>query len=135
MLPTSGGSSAAATPSVNVLTVPSPAATSPAATSTAATSTGLGEPPGAGTLSVSPATLDVASPGSASITLTASGGSVNWSVSEPPGLANKVVVAPGSGTLAAGKTTTVTVTVAGPGKPRVHLTFSPGGTTVTVVIS
>jgi len=40
-----------------------------------------------------------------------------------------------SGTLAAGETTTITVTVAGPGKPRVHLTFSPAGATVTVVIS
>jgi len=130
MLPTAGGSSAAATPSANVLAVPSPAATSPAAASTS-----LSEPPGAGTLSVSPATLDVASPGSASITLTASGGVVTWSVSEPPGLENKVVVAPMSGTLAAGETTTITVTVAGPGKPRVHLTFSPAGATVTVVIS
>ena len=59
---------------------------------------------------------------------------MNWSVSEPPGLEQKVVVAPMSGTLAAGETTTVSVTVEGPGKPRVHLTFSPGGTTVTVVI-
>jgi len=39
-----------------------------------------------------------------------------------------------SGTLAAGETATVTVTVQGPGKPRVHLTFSPSGATVTVVI-
>jgi len=60
---------------------------------------------------------------------------VTWSVSEPPGLEKKVVVAPMSGTLAADETTTVTVTVEGPGKPRVHLTFSPGGATVTVVIS
>ena len=44
-------------------------------------------------------------------------------------------MAPMSGTLEAGETTTVTVTVEGPGKPRVHLTFSPGGATVTVVIS
>lgn len=85
-------------------------------------------------LSVSPGMLDVAAPGGGSITLTASGGSVTWSVSEPLGLENKVVVAPMSGTLAAGETSTVSVTVEGPGKPRVHLTFSPGGTTVTVVI-
>jgi len=80
------------------------------------------------------ALVRAAAAGTGSITLTASGGSVTWSVSEPPGLANKVVVAPVSGTLAAGETATVTVTVAGPGKPRVHLTFSPGGATVTVVI-
>ena len=83
--------------------------------------------PGAGTLSVSPATLTVAPPASGSITLTASGGDVNWSISEPAGLEKKVVVAPMSGTLAAGQTTTVSVTVQGAGKPRVHLTFSPSG--------
>jgi hypothetical protein len=40
-----------------------------------------------------------------------------------------------SGTLAAGAMTTVSITVDGPGKMHVHLVFSPGGTTVTVVIS
>jgi hypothetical protein len=60
---------------------------------------------------------------------------VNWSVSEPAGLEKKVVVAPMSGTLAAGQSTTVSVTVQGAGKPRVHLTFIPGGAIVTVVIS
>ena len=98
-------------------------------------STSTSDAPGAGTLSVSPATLTVAPPASGSITLTASGGAVNWSVSEPAGLEKKVVVAPMSGTLAAGQTTTVSVTVQGPGKPRVHLTFVPGGAIVTVVIS
>jgi hypothetical protein len=39
-----------------------------------------------------------------------------------------------SGTLAAGQTTTITVTVEGPGKPKVHLTFSPGGAKVKVLI-
>ena len=59
---------------------------------------------------------------------------MSWSVSEPPGLEKKVTVAPMSGTLAAGETATLTVTAAGPGKPRVHLTFTPGGTVVTVVV-
>jgi len=111
----------------------SSAGTSPSAS--ASTSTSTSDSPGAGTLSVSPATLNVAPPASGSITLTASGGAVNWSVSEPPGLEKKVVVAPMSGTLAAGQTTTLTVTVQGSGKPRVHLTFSPSGAIVTVVIS
>jgi hypothetical protein len=39
-----------------------------------------------------------------------------------------------SGTLAADASTTVTVTMEGKGKPHVHLVFSPGGTTVTVVV-
>jgi hypothetical protein len=98
-------------------------------------STSTSDAPGAGTLSVSPATLTVTPPASGSIALTASGGAVNWSVSEPAGLEKKVVVAPMSGTLAAGESTTVSVTVRGPGKPRVHLRFSPSGAIVTVVIS
>jgi hypothetical protein len=40
-----------------------------------------------------------------------------------------------SGTLAAGQSTTVSVTVRGRGKPRVHLRFSPDGAIVTVLIS
>jgi RNA polymerase sigma factor (sigma-70 family) len=137
-LPTASGGSGAAGPAASVTATPSPASASSAAagpSTSTSTSTGTSDPPGAGTLSVSPATLDVTSPGTGTITLTASGGSVNWSVSEPPGLEKKVVVAPMSGTLTAGESTTVSVTVAGSGKPRVHLTFSPSGATVTVVIS
>jgi hypothetical protein len=44
------------------------------------------------------------------------------------------VVTPMSGTLAAGQTATISVTVPGQGKPRVHLRFTPGGAIVTVVI-
>jgi hypothetical protein len=84
---------------------------------------------------VSPATLVVNPPNSGTITLTASGGPVSWTVSEPAGLEKKVVVAPMSGTLAAGGTATITVTLEGSGKPTVHLTFSPGGAIVTVDIS
>ena len=89
-----------------------------------------------GTLTVSPAELDIAAPGSGTITLTASGGPVTWSVSVPPGKTKKddVVVAPTSGTLANGDTVVVTVTVDGATKPKVKLTFSPGGEKVTVVV-
>jgi hypothetical protein len=37
-----------------------------------------------------------------------------------------------SGTLAAGGSTTLTVTMVGKGKPTVHLVFSPGDTEVVV---
>jgi len=137
-LPMGSGSPGGATPPATMMAAPSPVNASPVAPGpnpSPGTSTSTGDAPGAGTLSVSPATLGVTPPGGGSITLTASGGSVTWSVSEPPGLEKKVIVAPMSGTLAAGETTTVTVTVEGPGRPRVHLTFSPGGATVTVVIS
>ena len=90
--------------------------------------------PAAGTLSVSPATIDVVPPAVGSITLTASGGPVDWTIQEPPGLTSKVIVSPMSGTLAAGATTTVSVTVSGPGKMHVHLVINPGGATVTVVV-
>ncbi len=136
---TSGASPAPASATGVPPSVPasaSPGGTGPGSTSPGSTSSGTATAaPGAGTLSVSPATLDVVPPASGTITLTASGGPVDWSVSEPPGLAQKVVVAPMSGTLAAGATATVSVTVNGPGKMHVHLVFSPGGLTVTVVIS
>jgi RNA polymerase sigma factor (sigma-70 family) len=117
-LPTTGGESP---------TTVAPTRTSPSATASTARLPG--------TLSVSPATLDVVPPASGTITLTASDGPVDWSVSEPPGLAKKVIVSPMSGALAAGATSAVSVTVDGPGKMHVHLVFSPGGSTVTVMIS
>ena len=136
VLPTASGSSGAQGPAAEVTAAPVPAgASSAAASPSVITSTSTSDTPGAGTLSVSPATLDITPPASGSITLTASGGAVSWSVSEPPGLEKKVVMAPMSGTLAAGQTATISVTVPGPGKPRVHLTFSPDGAIVTVVIS
>jgi RNA polymerase sigma factor (sigma-70 family) len=110
---------------------PAPASASASATTTASASA-TGSTMGAGTLNVSPATLTIASPGTGTITLTAAGGPVSWTVSEPPGMEKKVVVAPMSGSLPAGGTATITVTVNGPGKPTVHLTFSPGGSVVTV---
>ena len=118
---TTGGS---ASPSATAVTsTPAPASATVSATSAA------------GTLSVRPATLDVTPPATGTITLSASGGPVDWSVSEPPGLAKKVVVSPMSGTLAEDATTTVSVAADGKGKMHVHLVFSPGGTTVTVVVS
>ncbi len=104
---------------------PGPASATPTATASATT---------AGTLTVSPATLDLTPPATGTITLTASGGPVTWSVSEPPGMEKKVAVTPMSGTLAAGQTATLTVTAGGLGKPHVHLKFIPGGAVVTVVV-
>jgi hypothetical protein len=135
---TAGVSAGAGRPTAGVTAGVTAAPSSPGASS-AGTSPSAGtstsDAPGAGTLSVSPSTLTVTPPGGGTITLTASGGAVNWSVSEPAGLEKKVVVAPMSGTLAAGQTAAISVTVPGPGKPRVHLRFSPSGAIVTVVIS
>jgi RNA polymerase sigma factor (sigma-70 family) len=112
----------------------SPSATAVTSTSAPASAT-VSATSASGTLSVRPATLDVTPSATGTITLSASGGPVDWSVSEPPGLTKKVVVSPMSGTLADDATTTVSVAVDGPGKMHVHLVFSPGGTTVTVVVS
>ena len=62
-------------------------------------------PTTAGTLSVSPGELDITSPGSGTVTLTASGGPVDWSVSVPAGKTKKddIVVTPTSGTLEDGE--------------------------------
>src|SRR6185312_8002108 len=139
-LPAAIGSSRAGRPDAGVMAVSPSAGASGAGAGVSPSpspspSTSTSDAAGAGTLSVSPSTLDLAPPASGSITLTASGGTVNWPVSEPAGLGKKVVVAPMSGTLAAGQTAAISVTVPGPGKPRVHLRFTPGGAIVTVVIS
>ena len=84
----------------------------------------------------------------ASLTLTASGGPVSWSVTESAGLIGQLSVAPSSGRLQAGQSTTVSVNVSGgllglaAGVPRTgggvcvgcQLTINPGGIVVSVVI-
>jgi hypothetical protein len=131
-----GGTPGAGTPGSSPVAAPTPdPASSSASASASASVTASASATVAGTLTVSPATLEVDPPDSGTITLTASGGPVDWTVSEPPGLEKKVVVAPMSGSLPAGGTATITVTLQGSGKPTVHLTFSPGGATVTVDIN
>jgi hypothetical protein len=139
VLPTADGGAGTGHPIAGVTAAPSSAGAgtvtpSPSPSPSPSAGGSTSDTPGAGTLSVSPVTLNVAPSATGSITLTASGGDVNWSISEPPGLEKKVVVAPMSGALAAGQSTTVSVTTQGAGKPRVHLTFIPGGAIVTVVI-
>jgi hypothetical protein len=86
----------------------------------------------------------------ASLRLTASGGPVSWSITESSGLIGKLSVAPASGRLLAGQSTTVSVNVSG-GLPGLsaraaagtsgagvcvgcQLTVNPGGIVVSVVI-
>jgi RNA polymerase sigma factor (sigma-70 family) len=123
-------------PSASAMAEPTRTSTSTSTSASASASASMvaTTAPATGTLSVSPATIDVVPPAVGSITLTASGGPVDWTIREPPGLTSKVIVSPMSGTLAAGATTTVSVTVSGPGKMHVHLVINPGGATVTVVV-
>jgi hypothetical protein len=72
---------------------------------------------------------------SGSITLTANGGPVDWSISAPSGLLGGVSLSQSSGHLAAGQSITITVTATGVISTGQHLTISPGGQTVTVGVS
>jgi hypothetical protein len=103
-------------------------------------------PPPPGTLRVAPRAILVSALSGASLTLTASGGPVSWSVTESAGLIGQLSVAPSSGRLQAGQSTTVSVNVSGGllglAVPRTgggvcvgcHLTVNPGGIVVSVVI-
>ena len=90
--------------------------------------------PAAGTLSVSPGTVVLTPLLGSSITLTAEGGPVSWSVSEPASLLGELIVSPSSGTLAAGQSVTVSISVSGLASLDTTLTVNPGGHPVTVVL-
>jgi len=70
--------------------------------------------------------------GGVSITLTAAGGPVNWSIAVSGGRSQHVHVNPSSGTLAGGASVSVTVTVDHT-VTGASLTVSPGGTVFTIV--
>lgn len=89
----------------------------------------------AGTLSVSRSNIPLAVGGSGSFTLTANGGPVTWSISAPSQLLADVSLSQSSGTLEAGQSVTITVTVVGLAAIDEPLTISPGGQTVTVDIA
>ena len=101
---------------------------------------------------MSPTTIVVGLNGG-TLTLTASSGSVNWSLAESASLVGRVIVSPTSGTLASGQSATVTVSAgnllgglradalaggAGGGGAGAcvacTLTVNPGDITVTVVL-
>jgi len=144
--PAGGGPSPSARPSSHGPSPshsPSPSRTpSPPASSTTAPP----PPPPPGTLRVAPRTIVVSALSGASLTLTASGGPVSWSVTESSGLIGTLSVAPSSGRLQAGQSTTVSVNVSGGllglAVPRTgggvcvgcQLTVNPGGIVVSVVI-
>ena len=103
---------------------------------------------------MAPLTISLGPLSGGALTLTASGGPVDWSITESPGLIGELAVAPTSGHLLAGQSTTVGLrvsvaaggaavravpagaTLAGAGGVCVSctLTVNPGGITVTVLI-
>ena len=115
-----------------------PSSSSPAAPPTSSSPPPSSSPPvqapAAGTLSVSPGTVVLTPLLGSSITLTAEGGPVSWSVSEPASLLGELIVSPSSGTLAAGQSASVSISVSGLASLDTTLTVNPGGHPVTVVL-
>jgi hypothetical protein len=83
---------------------------------------------------VAPQTIVISALSGASLTLTASGGPVTWSITESSGLIGTLSVAPSSGRLLAGQSQTVSVNVSGGVCVGCQLTVNPGGIVVSVII-
>jgi RNA polymerase sigma factor (sigma-70 family) len=135
----SGSGASGSGPSGSATSATSPAGSSPGAATTApagtSSSAGTVNP---GTLTVSPATLDLAAvngTATGDLTITAHGGPVSYSVAVGSALAGKLSVAPSSGSLSAGQSVTVTVTSTSLLGLNGQLTVNPGGQSVTVLLS
>ncbi len=138
--PTGGASSSSpsAAPSSSSPVAPPPSSSSPAAPPPSSppppTSSPPVQAPAQGTLTVSPGTVVLTPLLGSSITLTAEGGPVSWSIPEPASLLGALIVSPSSGTLQAGQSTTVSISVSRPASLDTTLTVNPGGHPVTVVL-
>jgi RNA polymerase sigma factor (sigma-70 family) len=104
--PSSHGPSHSPVPSHRPSPSHSPSPGSPAPSSSSAP-----PPPPAGTLSVAPRTIVLSPLSGGALTLTASGGPVDWSITESPGLIGELAVTPSSGHLLAGQSATVSLRV------------------------
>jgi hypothetical protein len=87
-----------------------------------------------GALRLSTTTVELTLLGRGTLTLTASGGPVSWSISEPSSLLGALTVSPSSGTLAAGDSVTAQISVTGLASLDTTLTVNPGGQSVAVVL-
>lgn len=125
--PTSGSSGGGSTSGTSSSAPPSSAPPSSAPPSSA--------PPAAGTLTVTPTSVQLLDLGStAAIKLTAQGGPVNWSISASSTLLGAVTLSAMHGSLASGQSTTVTIKVATLLSLATTLKVSPGNIPVTVVL-
>ena len=89
----------------------------------------------AGSLSVSPSTVSLSALVGGTLTLTANGGPVTWSISEPTSLLGLLTVTPSSGTLAAGQSVTVHLSVSLLSALTTTLTVTPGDQIVNLLIA
>jgi RNA polymerase sigma factor (sigma-70 family) len=115
---------------------PAPGTSTAAAGNTAtATATATApSPPKPGVLKVSAQRILLTTGKGGTITLTASGGPVPWSIATPSSLIGTLTVSPSSGTLAAGQSVTVTVSVTSLIAVDSRLIVNPGGISVTIVV-
>jgi len=120
-----------------VSTAPSSAPASSAPAPSPSSSSPSSSPPpstAAGTLTESPATVVLTPLLGSTLTLTAENGPVSWSISEPASLLGELNVSPSSGTLAAGQSVQVSISVSGLASLDTTLTVNPGGEPVTVLL-
>ena len=111
--------------------------TTPAASTTAPApivSVTVSSPVLAGSLSVSPSTVSLSALVGGTLTLTANGGPVSWSIAQPTSLLGLLTVSPSSGTLAAGQSVTVHLGVSLLSALTTTLTVSPGDQIVNLLI-
>jgi RNA polymerase sigma factor (sigma-70 family) len=88
----------------------------------------------AGSLSVSPSSVSLTALVGGTLTLTANGGPVSWSIAQPTSLLGLLTVTPSSGTLAAGQSVTVHLSVSLLSALTTTLTVSPGSQIVNLLI-
>jgi len=126
--PASTPPSTSPTSSAPTTSAPAPSPTSAPASSSPPPSTS------AGTLSVSPTSVVLTPLLGSTITLTAENGPVSWSISEPASLLGELNVSPSSGTLPAGQSVQVSISVSGLASLDTTLTVNPGGQGVSVLL-
>lgn len=131
--PTSPGASSPGRPP----TSPAPSRSSPAPRPSSSSPSSPAPPPTSaapGTLSVSPTSVVLSTLGGTDVTITAEGGPVSWSISESSSLLGTLSVSPSSGTLQAGQSATVVISVSSLISLDTTLSVNPGGHAISVVI-
>jgi RNA polymerase sigma factor (sigma-70 family) len=134
--PSAGSSRPAPRPSAS----PAPPASSPPSSTPPSSAPPSSPPPPTtpppvtqGTLGVSPTAIVLTPLLGGTITLTANGGPVNWSISEPGSLIGQLTVSPSSGTIADGGSVQVTIATSLLSLDS-QLTAEPGGQQITVLV-
>jgi hypothetical protein len=129
-VPTGPATTGAPVPTLTA-TTPSPAASTPAPI----VSVTVSAPVVQGSLSVSPSSLSLSALVGGSLTLTANGGPVTWSIPTPTTLLGLLSVSPSSGTLQAGQSVTVHLSVSLLSALTTTLTITPGNEIVDLLIA